>query len=160
MEKITLCFTIISVIYMALTYLRLGDIDHNATVNTNLIRRDIVDHDSHISTAVSDCALQVSDMEKNLTTEIACLATKNNEDIKRMGGKFEKWDLIKLDEKDLLITDIEADGDGNVKVHCINNKGMPYTYYRDAPAFKNYARFIKHSVSPFDEQEVTRWTKD
>lgn len=95
-------------------------------------------------------------LETNLTTEIACLATKNNEDIKRMGGKFEKWDLIKLDEKDLLITDIEVDDDGNVKVHCINNKGMPYTYYRDAPAFKNYARFIKHSVSPFDEQEVKK----
>lgn len=96
----------------------------------------------------------IAESHKDLLAEIACLATKNNEDIKRMGGKFEKWDLIKLDEKDLLITGIEADGDGNVKVHCINNKGMPYTYYRDAPAFKNYARFIKHTASPFDEQEV------
>lgn len=98
METFAMCFMIGSVIYMALTYLRLRDMDHNADTNTRLIRRDIVDHDSHIMTAVSDCKLQVSEMEKNLTTEIACLATKNNEDIKRLKGNYTVGDLLRFED--------------------------------------------------------------
>lgn len=95
----------------------------------------------------------ISTYHKDILTEIACLATKNSEDIKRMGGNFEAWDLIELDGRRLLITDFDTDDDGNIKVHCINDKGKAYTYYRDAPVFKNCAYFIKHSVSPFEEQE-------
>lgn len=104
MEVVTLFFMIVSVIYMALVYLRLRDIDHNATANTDLIRHDIADHDRYISTSVSDCALQVSNMEYNLTTEIACLATKNNEDIKRMKG-FQVGDVIEYAGEETLVLD-------------------------------------------------------
>ena len=140
MDTFAMFFMIGSVIYMTLTYLRLRDIDHNVTVNTNLIRRDIVDHDSHINTAVSDCALQISEMEKNLTTEIACLATKNNEDIKRMGGKFEEWDLIELDEN------------GQMVFHCVDKAGKMYTFF--GPDKLNDAKFLRHTSSPFGEREV------
>lgn len=131
MEKITLCFTIISVIYMALTYLRLGDIDHNATVNTNLIRRDIVDHDSHISTAVSVCALQVSDMEKSLTTEIACLATKNNEDIKRMKGDYAVGDILRFGGTRWRVFGKDTLDDGRTRWKLFGENGEEYRIYTD-----------------------------
>lgn len=129
MEIITLCFAIISVLYMALTYLRLGDIDHNATVNTNLIRRDIVDHDSHISTAVSDCALQVSDMEKNLTTEIACLATKNNEDIKRIKGDYAVGDILRFDGTRWRVFGKDILDDGRTRWKLFGENGQSYRMY-------------------------------
>lgn len=99
METFAIFYMIASIIWLAFIYFRLREIDDNATANTNHIRRDIVDHDSHIRTAVSDCALQVSDMEKNLTTEIACLATKNNEDIKRMKDGWQEGDVIESNGK-------------------------------------------------------------
>lgn len=149
MEPFAMLFMIGSVIYMALIFLRLRDIDHNATVNTNLIRRDIVDHDSHINTAVSDCALQVSDMEKNLTTEIACLATKNNEDIKRMGGKFEEWDLIDLDENEVLIYSAKPNANGQMVFKCVDKAGKMYTFFGSDKL--NDAKFLRHTSSPFEE---------
>lgn len=152
MDTFAIFFMIGSVIYMALTYLRLRDIDHNVTGNTNLIRRDIVDHDSHINIAVSACTLQVSEMEKNLTTEIACLATKNNEDIKRMGGKFEEWDLIDLDENEVLIYSAKPNANGQMVFHCVDKAGKMYTFFGSDKL--NDAKFLRHTSSPFDEREV------
>lgn len=141
MDTFAMFFMIGSVIYMALTYLRLRDIDHNATVNTNLIRRDIVDHDSHIKI-----------MEKNLTTEIACLATKNNEDIKRMGGKFEEWDLIELDENEVLIYSAKPNANGQMVFNCVDKAGKMYTFFGSDKL--NDAKFLRHTSSPFEEREV------
>lgn len=152
METFTIFFMIVSIIYMIFIFLRLRDIDHNTTANTNLIRRDIVDHDSHINIAVSDCALQVSDMEKNLTTEIACLATKNNEDIKRMGGKFEEWDLIDLDENEVLIYSAKPNANGQMVFNCVDKAGKMYTFFGSDKL--NDAKFLRHTSSPFGEREV------
>lgn len=152
MEPFAMFFMIGSVIYMALTYLLLRDIDRNVTVNTNLIRRDIVDHDRYARTASSEFAFQVSNIEKNLTTEIACLATKNNEDIKRMGGKFEEWDLIELDENEVLIYSAKPNANGQMVFHCVDKAGKMYTFF--GSGMLNDAKFLRHTSSPFDEREV------
>ena len=132
MDAVTLFFMIVSVIYMTLIFLRLRDIDHNATVNTNLIRRDIVDHDSHISIAISDCTLQVSEMEKNLTTEIACLATKNNEDIKRMGGNYIVGDLLRFDGTRWRVFGKDTLNDGRIRWKLFGENGEEYRIYADS----------------------------
>lgn len=108
METFAIFYMITSLIWMAFIFFRLREIDHNADEYTRLIRRDIVDHDSHINTAVSDCALQISEMEKNLTTEIACLATKNNEDIKRSKEGFLVGDVIEYAGEETLVLDRET----------------------------------------------------
>lgn len=147
-ELLTMLFMLFTAITMLLFYLRLRDMDYNADVYTRLIRRDIVDHDSHINTAVSDCALQISEMEKNLTTEIACLATKNNEDIKRMGGKFEEWDLIEVEGKEFVIVKNYTNSNGDSLISCMGSNGQTYDYYKERLAD---AKFIRHIESPFEE---------
>ena len=132
METFAMFFMIGSVIYMALVYLRLRDIDHNATANTNLIRHDIVDHDSHISVAVSDCELQVSEMEKNLTTEIACLATKNNEDIKRTKGDYAVGDILKFDGTRWRVFAKDTLDDGRTRWKLFGENGEEYRIYTDS----------------------------
>ena len=131
METFAMFFMIGSVIYMALVYLRLRDIDHNATVNTNLIRHDIVDHDSHLSTVVYGRALQVSEMEKNLTTEIACLATKNNEDIKRMKGDYAVGDILRFDGTRWRVFGKDTLGDGRTRWKLFGENEEEYRMYTD-----------------------------
>lgn len=152
METFAIFYMITSAIWLAFIFFRLRDIDYNATENTKLIRRDIVDHDSYARTAASEFALQVSNMEKNLTTEIACLATKNNEDIKRLGGKFEEWDLIELDENEVLIYSAKPNANGQMVFHCVDKAGKSYTFF-GLDKFKD-AKFLRHTSSPFEEREV------
>lgn len=142
METFAIFYMIVSTICLALISLNLRDIDHNATVNTNLIRRDIVDHDSHISVAVSDCILQVSDMEKNITTEIACLATKNNEDIKRMKGKYAVGDVLKFDGIEWYVFCETKLDDGRTCWNLFGQNGDEYRIYTDATP--EDIEFVRH----------------
>lgn len=151
METFATFYMITSLIWMAFIFFRLREIDHNANEYTRLIRRDIIERGTNISSAISDCALQVSDMEKNLTTEIACLATKNNEDIKRMGGKFEEWDLIEVEGKEFVIVKNYTNSNGDSMVSCMGSNGQTYNYYKERLAD---AKFIRHIESPFGEREV------
>ena len=145
---ITLLFMLLSVIYMTLIFLSLREIDYNLTGYTNTIRRDIVDHDNHINIAVSDCALQVSEMEKNLTTEIACLATKNNEDIKRMGGNYVVGDILKFDGIRWCIFGKDILTDGRTRWKLFGENGAEYRIYTDT--IPEDIEFIGHRDLSFD----------
>ena len=52
----------------------------------------------------TDMCNRFDELESNLTTEIACLATKNNEDIKRMKG-FQVGDVIEYGGEETLVLD-------------------------------------------------------
>ena len=93
----------------------------------------------------------ISKLHKDILTEIACLATKNNEDIKRMGGKFEEWDLIDLDENEVLIYSAKPNAYGQMVFHCVDKAGKMYTFFGSD---KHDAKFLRHTSSPFDEREV------
>lgn len=90
---------------------------------------------------------KLDDVNDHLTTEIACLATKNNEDIKRMGGKFEEWDLIEVEGKEFVIVKNYTNSNGDSMVSCMGNNGQTYNYYKERLAD---AKFIKHIESPFE----------
>lgn len=94
----------------------------------------------------------ISESHKDLLTEIACLATKNNEDIKRMGGKFEEWDLIELDENEVLIYSAKPNANGQMVFNCVDKAGKMYTFFGSDKL--NDAKFLRHTSSPFDEREV------
>lgn len=148
METFAMFFMIGSVIYMALVYLRLRDIDHNATTNTNLIRRDILDHGSDLSTAVYNCASQVSEIEKNLTIEIACLATKNNEDIKRMKGDYAVGDILRFDGIRWRVFSKDTWDDGRTRWKLFGENGEEYRIYSDS--MPEGIEFLGHRDLSFD----------
>ena len=151
-ESLMLLFMLSTAITLLLIYFRLREIDHNAAEHTRLIRHDIIEREGYISAAIGERAVQISNMEKNLTTEIACLATKNNEDIKRMGGKFEEWDLINLDENEVLIYSAKPNANGQMVFHCVDKAGKTYTFFGSDKL--NDAKFLRHTSSPFGEREV------
>lgn len=91
---------------------------------------------------------KLNDINDHLTTEIACLATKNNEDIKRMGGKFEEWDLIEVEGKEFVIVKFYTNSNGDSMVSCMGSNGQTYNYYKERLAD---AKFIMHIESPFEE---------
>ena len=90
----------------------------------------------------------ISKSHKDLLTEIACLATKNNEDIKRMGGNFEEWDMIEVEGKVFVIVKNYTSANGDSMVSCMGSNGQTYNYYKGRLAD---AKFIKHIESPFGE---------
>lgn len=148
METFAIFYMITSAIWLAFIFFRLRDIDYNATENTKLIRRDIVDHDSYARTAASEFALQVSEMEKNLTTEIACLATKNNEDIKRMGGNYVVGDILKFDGIRWCIFGKDILTDGRTRWKLFGENGAEYRIYTDT--IPEDIEFIGHRDLSFD----------
>ena len=101
--------------------------------------------------AYSNLNKKLDDVNDHLVTEIACLATKNNEDIKRMGGKFEEWDLIEVEGKEFVIVKNYTNSNGDSMVSCMGSNGQTYNYYKGRLAD---AKFIRHIESPFDEREV------
>lgn len=90
----------------------------------------------------------ISKLHKDLLTEIAGLATKNNEDIKRMGGKFEEWDLIELDENEVLIYSAKPNANGQMVFNCVDKAGKMYTFFGSDKL--NNAKFLRHTSSPFE----------
>lgn len=92
----------------------------------------------------------IDDVNKHLTTEIACLATKNNEDIKRINRGFQKWDIFEYEGVKFFIYDIENCADGRVLYRCQRDDGFVATF---KPIEMAQANFIR-SASPWQE-EVT-----
>lgn len=98
---------------------------------------------------------RIDDVNKHLTTEIACLAVKNNEDIKRVKTGFQKWDVFKLGDDKYIIYYIEQYKDNRKLYKCQNNMGETFKFYDNELAS---AELIK-SASPW-EDEVKRWSQN
>lgn len=89
-----------------------------------------------------------TEIEKNLLTEIACLATKNNEDIKRMKEKFQQWDVIEIDNDIWVIQKIDIAINGDSIYRVSNQRGEIASI--SSEQILN-ATFIKHAKSPFED---------
>lgn len=91
----------------------------------------------------------IDDVNNHLTTEIACLATKNNEDIKRVKTGFQKWDIFEYDGVKFFIYDIENCADGGILYRCQRDDGFVTTFKSIEMA---QASFIR-SASPWLGEE-------
>ena len=89
-----------------------------------------------------------TEIEKNLLTEIACLATKNNEDIKRMKGKFQQWDVIGFNDDIWIIQKIDIAVNGDFIYGICSQRGEIASI--NSKQILN-ATFIKHAKSPFED---------
>lgn len=95
---------------------------------------------------------RIDDVNKHLTTEIACLAVKNNEDIKRVKAGFQKWDVFKYKNDEYVIYHIEKCSDNRKLYRCQNNKGDTFGFYDDELTSVELVR----SASPWLEEEKGR----
>lgn len=89
-----------------------------------------------------------TEIEKKLLTEIACLATKNNEDIKRMKGKFQQWDVIGFNDDIWIIQKIDIAVNGDFIYGICSQRGEIASI--NSKQILN-ATFIKHAKSPFED---------
>lgn len=92
---------------------------------------------------------RIDDVNKHLTTEIACLATKNNEDIKRVKTGFQKWDIFEYEGAKFFIYNIENCADGRILYRCQRDDGFVITF---KPIEMAQASFIR-SASPWYKEE-------
>lgn len=91
----------------------------------------------------------IDDVNNHLTTEIACLAVKNNEDIKRVKAGFQKWDVFKLGDDKYIIYHIEQCSNNRKLYRCQNNKGDTFGFYDNELISAELIR----SASPWLEEE-------
>ena len=108
---------------------------------------------NYTSDAVRDYFLRLWDhinhANEHLTTEIACLAVKNNEDIKRVKEGFQRWDVFKLDGDKYIIYYIEQCSDNKKLYKCQNNKGDTFEFFDNELTSAELVR----SASPWEEKE-------
>lgn len=134
-----------------IAYLSLWDAINDVKNSLDYIK-STCNNDNEIKWSVHILRELISKLHKDILTEIACLATKNNEDIKRMGGKFEEWDLIELDENEVLIYSAKPNANGQMVFNCVDKAGKMYTFFGSDKL--NDAKFLRHTSSPFGEREV------
>lgn len=96
----------------------------------------------------------IDDMNKHLITEIACLAVKNNEDIKRVKAGFQKWDVFEYNGDKYIVYYVEQYKDRKL-YKCQNNMGETFKFYDNE---LTSAELIK-SASPWQD-EVKRWNQN
>lgn len=134
-----------------IAYLSLWDAINDVKYSLDYIK-STCNNDNEIKWSVHILRELISKLHKDILTEIAHLATKNNEDIKRMGGKFEEWDLIELDENEVLIYSAKPNANGQMVFNCVDKAGKMYTFFGSDKL--NDAKFLRHTSSPFGEREV------
>ena len=147
-ELLTMIFMLSTAIIMLLIYLRLRDMDDIKRV-VDLIFRNMP-QDTTIGGYYIWLKDYIGTVNDHLTTEIACLATKNNEDIKRMKGDFQQWDMVEFDSEQWIIHRIDKNVNGDTFYRIHNAKGQITNV--SGKDMQN-ATFVKHVGSQFDEQK-------
>lgn len=106
------------------------------------------DNTSEIETAkymLLDC---ITKSHKELLTEIACLATKNNEDIKRMKGDYAVGDILRFDGIRWRVFGKDTLYDGRTRWKLFGENEEEYRMYTDA--MPEGLEFLGHRDLSFD----------
>ena len=85
---------------------------------------------------------KLDDINDHLTTEIACLATKNNEDIKRMKDGYDVGDVLKFDGIEWLVFCKTKLDDGRIRWNLFGQNGAEYRIYTDV--MPEGIEFVRH----------------
>lgn len=84
----------------------------------------------------------ISRTHKELLTEIACLATKNNEDIKRIKDGYVVGDVLKFDGIEWYVFCKTTLDDGRTRWNLFGQNGAEYRIYTDA--MPEDIEFVRH----------------
>lgn len=87
-------------------------------------------------------------LEINLATEIACLATKNNEDIKRMKGDYAVGDILRFDGIRWRVFGKDKMDDGRTRWKLFGENEEYYRMYTDD--IPEGIEFLGHRDLSFD----------
>ena len=88
-------------------------------------------YNSWFTSAYKDLNNKLDDINDHLTTEIACLATKNNEDIKRMKGDYAVGDILRFDGTRWRVFGKDTLDDGRTRWKLFGENGEEYRIYTD-----------------------------
>lgn len=91
---------------------------------------------------------KLDDVNDHLTTEIACLATKNNEDIKRLKGNYIVGDILRFDGTRWRVFSKDALDDGRTRWKLFGENGEEYRIYTDT--IPEDLEFLGHRDLSFD----------
>lgn len=152
MIKLILILLYICIALIISIWLCLGGQIINIKKDLYNIKSSVHCTDSAINNYYSWLRDQIDSVNKHLTTEIACLATKNNEDIKRVKAGFQKWDVFKYKDDEYVIYHIEKCSDNRKLYRCQNNKGDTFGFYDNELTSAELVR----SASPWLEEEKGR----
>lgn len=149
--SVLICCSLVILIGVALSS-QLSEIGDNVTRIKEIVREmnGELPYNSWFMSTYKDLNKKLDDINDHLTTEIACLATKNNEDIMRMKGDFQQWDMIKFDGEQWIIYRIDKNVNGDTFYRVHNAKGQITNV--SSKDIQN-ATFVKHTGSQFDEQK-------
>lgn len=106
------------------------------------------DNTSEIKTTeyvLHDC---ITKSHKELLTEIACLATKNHEDIKRMKGDYAVGDILSFDGVRWRVFGKDTLGDGRTRWKLFGENEEEYRMYTDD--IPEGLEFLGHRDLSFD----------
>jgi len=90
----------------------------------------------------------IGTINDHLTTEIACLATKNNEDIKRLKGNYTVGDLLRFEDTRWCVFCKDILDDGRTRWKLFGENGEEYRIYTDAIPVD--IEFLGHKDLSFD----------
>lgn len=128
-------------------YLILWNAIDDIKISLDYIKR-MRNNGSEISQSKYELYELISKLHKDILTEIACLATKNNEDIKRMGGNYEIGDILRFDGIRWYIFGKDLLDDGRTRWKLFGENGAEYRIYTDA--IPEGIEFLGHRDLPFD----------
>ena len=103
---------------------------------------------NYYSSIRTDMCNRFDELESNLTTEIACLATKNNEDIKRMKGDYAVGDILRFDGVRWRVFGKDTLGDGRTRWKLFGENEEEYRMYTDS--IPEGIEFLGHRDLSFD----------
>lgn len=113
---------------------------------------DLIFHNMPSDTTVGNYYIWLKDyigtVNDHLTTEIACLATKNNEDIKRLKGNYTVGDLLRFEDTRWCVFCEDILDDGRTRWKLFGENGDEYSIYTDAIPVD--IEFLGHKDLSFD----------
>lgn len=88
-------------------------------------------NDDEIKWSVHILRELISKLHKEILIEITCLATKNNEDIKRMNDGYVVGDVLRFDGTRWCVFSKDTLDDGRTRWKLFNENGEEYRIYTD-----------------------------
>lgn len=114
-----------------IAYLSLWNAIDDIKNSLDYIKR-MCNNGSEISQSKHELYELISKLHKDILTEIACLATKNNEDIKRMKGNYAVGDILRFDGIRWRVFGKDTLNDGRTRWKLFGENGAEYRIYADS----------------------------
>ncbi len=125
-------FFIVSALSLALMFYlanRIDFLEDKISEQADRLSQELFTDYDCITEQFGACLSKIDSAQKSISLEIACLATKNNEDIKRMGGGYVVGDVLKFDGIEWYVFCKTKLDDGRTRWDLFGQNGDEYRIY-------------------------------